>query len=131
MRKDDIRMTKTEMEQFRVALEASVKELDGSALRRDGIVIEFAAEDLERIHLAGAREIAVRRLEDAAGKLREARAALRRIDAGSYGVCLECEGEISPRRLAALPWATLCIGCQQESDGRSRRQELPDYPMAA
>lgn len=36
-------------------------------------------------------------------------AALQRLDAGKYGICERCGREISPRRLEALPYATLCI----------------------
>ena len=38
-------------------------------------------------------------------------AALRRIEAGEYGVCSGCGGDIAPARLAALPTATQCIKC--------------------
>jgi RNA polymerase-binding transcription factor len=38
-------------------------------------------------------------------------AALARIDAGEYGVCRDCDQEIDPRRLAALPYALLCTEC--------------------
>jgi len=44
---------------------------------------------------------------------------LRRIDEGSFGVCLHCEEDISPKRLAAVPWTPFCIRCQEIAD-RSR-----------
>ena len=37
--------------------------------------------------------------------------AVSRIDAGSYGECENCGGEINPKRLQALPYATDCIEC--------------------
>jgi DnaK suppressor protein len=46
------------------------------------------------------------------GNLRQVEAALARIAAGAYGICAECEEEISEKRLAAVPWAEYCIGCQ-------------------
>lgn len=39
-------------------------------------------------------------------------AALDRLEAGDYGICLECGGPISSKRLAAIPWASYCIVCQ-------------------
>lgn len=39
------------------------------------------------------------------------RAALARIDAGTFGVCVACGGPIEGRRLAALPTADRCLGC--------------------
>jgi DnaK suppressor protein len=38
-------------------------------------------------------------------------AALARIDAGEYGVCVDCESDIDPKRLRALPFALLCAEC--------------------
>lgn len=38
-------------------------------------------------------------------------AAIARIDAGTYGDCVECGNAISPQRLAALPTAAKCIAC--------------------
>ena len=45
--------------------------------------------------------------------LREIADALRRIDGGAYGTCLECEEPISPKRLDAVPWARYCVACQE------------------
>lgn len=39
------------------------------------------------------------------------RAALGRMDAGSYGECISCGEEILARRLEAEPDAALCINC--------------------
>jgi len=38
-------------------------------------------------------------------------AALARIESGEYGVCVDCETEIDPKRLQALPFALLCTEC--------------------
>jgi DnaK suppressor protein len=47
-------------------------------------------------------------------------AALARLDAGTYGVCLRCGTSIPVGRLEALPWAAHCIDCQSALD-RERR----------
>jgi RNA polymerase-binding transcription factor DksA len=39
--------------------------------------------------------------------------ALRRIDNGSFGICVSCGGKISAARIAARPEAALCIDCAQ------------------
>ncbi|MEQ1643534.1 MAG: TraR/DksA family transcriptional regulator [Pyrinomonadaceae bacterium] len=38
--------------------------------------------------------------------------ALLRIEDDEFGVCLNCEKEINPKRLAAIPWARYCLDCQ-------------------
>ena len=39
--------------------------------------------------------------------------ALSRIDGRIYGVCTNCDAEINPRRLEAVPWAAMCVKCQE------------------
>lgn len=109
-------MTKTQANNFRNVLEAKVIEFRRSAIGRDAIRIESAADEIERIHGACERELAGRNLEANSQRLREAQAALHRIAEGTYGVCRACEEAINPKRLAALPWATLCIRCQESAD---------------
>ena len=43
-------------------------------------------------------------------------AALERIDAGTYGECIDCGEMIATRRLEALPFSTLCITCARERE---------------
>lgn len=45
--------------------------------------------------------------------------ALERIREGTYGVCQECGEEISPRRLAYVPEATLCVSCKEFEESRA------------
>ena len=44
-------------------------------------------------------------------------AALLRIDRGTFGRCDICHKVIPKKRLSALPWARLCLACQEEEDG--------------
>jgi DnaK suppressor protein len=43
--------------------------------------------------------------------LRETEDALRKFDAGSYGLCESCGDQIAEPRLEAMPAARLCINC--------------------
>jgi DnaK suppressor protein len=49
-------------------------------------------------------------------------AALRRLDAGRYGVCADCSREIPDGRLHALPFAVRCVECEQNSEARPNRR---------
>jgi RNA polymerase-binding protein DksA len=44
--------------------------------------------------------------------------ALKRIEAGTYGVCENCGRPIDVERLEAMPWVTLCIDCKREAERR-------------
>jgi DnaK suppressor protein len=51
-------------------------------------------------------------------------AALVRLDAGEYGICASCGGEISETRLRALPFAVRCRTCEErreQGDAQTRR----------
>ena len=48
--------------------------------------------------------------------MRNVRAALNRVNDGSFGVCLHCEEDISPKHLAAVPRARFCILWQDLAD---------------
>lgn len=55
------------------------------------------------------RELDVTLEENAEQILREIDDALTRIDAGTYGTCAVCGKTIPAERLAAVPYATLCV----------------------
>ena len=39
--------------------------------------------------------------------------ALLRIEDREYGICQNCNKDINPKRLAAIPWARYCLDCQE------------------
>ena len=53
--------------------------------------------------------------EGAKDTLAEIDAALQRIEDGTYGICENCGKPIGAERLAALPWARLCIDDQRRA----------------
>jgi DnaK suppressor protein len=109
-------MTKTEVNKFKKILEAKQEELEQIVRKRDAITIEKSADALDEVQHAAERELAIRNLDRESNLLRNVRGALRRIEDGSFGVCLHCEEEISPKRVAAVPWTALCIQCQEQAD---------------
>lgn len=46
-----------------------------------------------------------------------------------FGLCESCEEEIAAKRLAIMPYASLCSACQARSEPRHgiRRKSLTDY----
>jgi RNA polymerase-binding transcription factor DksA len=50
--------------------------------------------------------------------LEQIESALERIEEGTYGVCLECEGKILKARLNAIPYAPFCIKCASKLEAR-------------
>jgi DnaK suppressor protein len=116
MEEKKIKMTKIEVGKFKKLLETKKEELERIVRNRDAITIEKSADALDEVQHASERELAIRNLDRESNLLRNVRAALRRIDDGSFGTCLHCEEEISPKRVAAVPWAPFCIQCQEQAD---------------
>jgi DnaK suppressor protein len=54
-------------------------------------------------------------------RLARIEAALQRIAAGDYGLCLVCDEPIDPRRLRVDPTTTLCIGCASAAEDPAHR----------
>jgi len=109
-------MTKTEFNKYKQLLETKQTELAGGLRNREGIAIEKTADALDEVQLAGERELAIRNLDRESNLLRNVRAALDRMADGSYGVCLHCEEDISPKRLNPVPWTAYCTKCQEAAD---------------
>ena len=42
--------------------------------------------------------------------------ALERLEAGTYGTCADCEADIEPARLEAMPDAARCLACQEKAE---------------
>jgi RNA polymerase-binding transcription factor DksA len=58
----------------------------------------------------------LRRIED--GELAAIDRALARLEAGTFGRCVNCRDAIDPRRLEVIPWAETCVGCAVERSPR-------------
>jgi len=109
-------MTQEQAGKYKALLLAKREEIAGKSRRREDIWIVKLNEQIEMVQLAGEREFAVRTLEHQRKSLIEINAAIGRIEDGEFGICLECEEPISPKRLAAVPWAAYCLRCQELHD---------------
>ena len=109
-------MTKTQIKKFKKILEAKQEELLQVLRNREAIAIEKSADALDEVQHATERELAIQNLDRDSNLLRLVQLALRRIDEGTYGICMHCEEPINPKRLAAVPWAPYCIRCQEAAD---------------
>jgi DnaK suppressor protein len=109
-------VTKIELNRFRNALKDKAADLENGNRSRGALAIETSPDELDRIQNGQERDLAIGTLDRDSRLLREVRAALKRIDAGKFGICLDCEQDISRKRLVAVPWTASCIVCQEASD---------------
>ena len=116
-------MITQDLKLVRHLLDSQLKKAGSSRTAGDSIRIQQVADPVDMTQEAVARDIAVQILDCESTLLRRLRSAIDRIDDGSYGICLECEEEIAPKRLKAIPWAELCISCQERADASATRRE--------
>ena len=104
------------MSGFQETLERKGADLAQGLRKRDDIAIEKSADQMDEIQYASERYLAIRNVDRDSRLLRQVKAALRRIHDGIFGTCTDCESAISPKRLAAVPWAPRCIQCEEAAD---------------
>ncbi len=97
-------------------------------LRAAQDIVEDDTEDGELSSAAGdqhiadhASEMLDREVDESLGEnaeviVREIDDALSRIDAGTYGTCIQCGQPIPDERLAAVPYAVLCVSCKRDEE---------------
>ena len=95
------------MEKQLRALDTKVEEIEGDLRTPRSASWEDRATEIEGDEVLDALE------GSAVREIREIQAALKRIDDGTYGVCLSCDEKINTKRLAALPYASQCIKCAE------------------
>jgi DnaK suppressor protein len=117
--------TNQELNRYQAILEARIAEFERGVRQRDGIAVEQSPDQLDEVQRASERDLAISNIDRESKQLRNARAALRRIREGTFGVCEQCEEDIHPKRLAAIPWASFCIVCQEAQDRNREEMHSP------
>lgn len=102
-------------------LETEVAESD-SADRE--LLSEASGENPYRDHMADQgsatfeRELDLTLEENLRANLEEVRAAIVRVENGTYGVCERCGADIPLERLEAIPTTSLCVQCKESEESR-------------
>ena len=123
-------MTKTQAAKIEKILRTKRAELIVALRQIDDIRIERVSEELDQIQNKVNRELAVSEINRNSRLLHEVDAALERLRDGSFGTCRHCEEEVSAKRLVAIPWAALCISCQETADVNGGGFEDDERPGA-
>ena len=109
-------MTEKQLQAFREALETRLKQARRRSERANGLHVEQEPDPVDDAQSTSLRELAVHVLNTDWQVQKGIEAALRRIESGQYGRCEECDEPIVLPRLKALPWATRCVACQEETE---------------
>ena len=112
MRKNDLIKFKKIFVQQRDQILTNVAVMDENLMVRpdeDKDEVDQATTDIEqsmRMQLKNRETFTLRKINE----------AIRRIEEGNYGECLNCGEHIELRRLQARPTTTLCISCKEEEE---------------
>jgi len=110
------------MKELRKRLERE-RQMTASRLRQMGgsITLEEAAtpadsvwDEADHIQASEQREMGLMSRERLVERIERLTAALKRIDEGAYGTCVECGKPIGQGRLKAIPEVATCVSCQEK-----------------
>jgi DnaK suppressor protein len=111
-------MKKSELAQHKKVLVAKKEGLERSIGGKGILIGEFGTDGhgdfADRSTAANEEEISAQLKQTDVKLLRAIENALQRVEAGTYGVCVDCDEEISQPRLKAVPWTKVCIACKEK-----------------
>src|SRR5256886_6346439 len=109
------------IERFRKSLQVRHRELQsGVAQAQQNLRAaqhDYGKDEGDRANTSLAREIDLAQKSRDRALLALVDAALKRINDGTFGNCLNCGQEINSKRLEAIPWVRYCITCQELTAG--------------
>jgi DnaK suppressor protein len=120
----DIDRYRQQLEQLKARVAGDVITLQADALRPIGSDTSGGLSDVplhlaERSSASYEEDVALELLGKESDILSEVEAALARIEAGRFGLCTKCGATLTRERLAALPFARFCVGCESKHEKES------------
>jgi DnaK suppressor protein len=115
------------LEFFRHLLQERLEEILGEADKTRNDMTGSASpfpDPTDRASLETDRNFTLRIRDRERKLIAKIREALDRIDAGTYGFCELCGGEIAEKRLIARPVTTMCIHCKSRQEALERARGL-------
>jgi DnaK suppressor protein len=108
----DLKTARHRLEIERAMLQARIAEVSQTLDLPD----ERLTDILDVAEAASDRQLQTTLLAHSQQHLQEVETALRRLEAGTYGLCERCGGAIQPERLSVLPYTTTCFNCQTRQE---------------
>lgn len=107
-----------DIEKYRLQLEARLQELGERLINIEAKLDETPDPDFAESATQHEDDEVLEQLgNDGLAESARINAALKRISANTFGVCLNCDEPISQKRLNILPYAPLCNKCARQQEG--------------
>ncbi len=118
------KMNKKEKEEFRKKLadkkEAIIQKLSGFINESKEMESNVAQDLVDKAETSYTKEFLLSLSDAERSQLLMIDEALRRLSRDDFGICQQCGQEVGRKRLAAIPWAPLCIDCQEKNEEEQR-----------
>jgi DnaK suppressor protein len=93
-----------------------VKALGRNRAAEEEILLEKTEDEGDLALISHNKELLYNLHESDFRRLKAIEDALKRIHREEYGVCSQCGEDINEKRLVAVPWARMCLRCQEETE---------------
>jgi DnaK suppressor protein len=108
-----------------------LRKIRALVLDETAIATQAPGDELDQARRDGDLEFQVSLLDLSQGRLAAITATLARLDEGRFGICEECNAQISLTRLKSVPFARYCFDCQKAIETALRRTRSRIPPSAA
>ena len=122
----DAKKLKVARQRLASEYEDLAKSMKRGRLAADDIKVENTEDEGDLAIISHAHELFYNLQEGDFARLRSIEEAMEALDRGQYGECIRCDDDINEKRLEAVPWATMCVRCQEEADMEASSQTVAD-----
>ena len=96
--------------------EKLIKSVNRNRAAAEEIKMENTEDEGDLATISHNKELLANLHESDSARLRFIRDAIKALGRGQYGECIRCGKDINEKRLDAVPWATTCIRCQEQTE---------------
>jgi DnaK suppressor protein len=93
-----------------------IKSINRGRLAAEEIKLENTEDEGDLATISYERELLCDLQQSDFARLRFIQEGIKAVDRGQYGQCVRCGEDINEKRLEAVPWATMCLPCQAETE---------------
>ena len=125
----DEKNTKDARQRLTMEHENLIKSINRNRVTAEEIKVENTEDEGDLATISHNKDLLYNLHENDFARLRFIQKAIKALDRGQYGECTGCGNDINEKRLLAVPWASLCIRCQEETEAEhiSSREELAGF----
>ena len=101
-----------------------IKSINRSRLAAEEIKLDKTEDEGDLAMISHETDLIYNLHEGGFARLRSIQKAMKAIDLDRYGECVRCGNDINGKRLMAIPWATFCIRCQEETEAEKTSSRM-------